>query len=218
MKLNLITFLLSLVEAQVNTNPYNRPSSMVGDFEQRWETVGGSKVGDEQFEFSDIGATASEDINGFCEDQAEAFDRECHQFARSTGSGTPRYGDYTDGVNSDGTQCNAWQTDVEKSYCLGQDCMFDYCLFVRDKYVQDCLALAADWVQAVDNSNKPCRNNRTDSNGKCWRLRTRNDKVTVTAPDGSSGDFFRFQDARSGLLPRPNFGTEVYNFGNMEDE
>ena len=135
MKLNLITFLLSLVEAQITAEPKQRPSSMVGDFEQRWETVGGSKVGDEQFEFSDIGATASEDINGFCEDQAEAFDRECHQFNRSNGSGTPRYGDYTDGVNSDGTQCNAWQTDVEKSYCLGQDCMFDYCLFVRDKYV-----------------------------------------------------------------------------------
>lgn len=189
---------------------------MVGDHTQRWSDDSGSKVGSDQFEFSDIGADASEDINGYCASQADDFDKQCHQFSRSTGSGNPRYGDYTDGGKREGAQCNDWQTDVEKSYCLGQDCMFDYCLLRRDQYVEDCLALAAAWVQAID--GKQCKKGKTDSNGKCWRLQRKGDAVPVTAPDGSSADHWSFERARNDLLPRPNYNNDVYNFDNMEAE
>ena len=189
---------------------------MVGDHTQRWSNSSGSKVGSDQFEFSDIGADASDDINGYCASQAANFDKQCHQFQRSTGSGNPRYGDYTDGINSDGTQCNAWETDVEKSYCLGQDCMFDYCLLRRDQYMTDCLALAATWVQAIDGLQ--CKNGKTDSNNKCWRLQRNSDAVEIEAPDGSSAKHFAFWRARNDLLPIPNYANDVYNFDNMEAE
>ena len=63
--------------------------------------------------------------------------------------------------------------------------MFDYCLLRRDQYVEDCLELAADWVQAVASAGVECRDQRTDSNNKCWRLKSNSDAVLVKAPDGT---------------------------------
>ena len=121
---------------------------MKGDHTQRWTNGSPGKVGSDEFEYIDVGSTAAKDIRNWCKRQADEFDKECHQYPRTTGNGNPRYGDYTDGSgNTDGTQCNNWTTDEEESFCLGQDCMFDYCILRRNQYMEDCLALAEDWRQ-----------------------------------------------------------------------
>ena len=97
--------------------------------------------------------------------------------------------------------------------------MFDYCLFVRNKYVADCIKLAEDWIVAIDSAGVECKKGKTDSNDKCWGLKRKSDKVEVTSPDGSeTAEHFSFEKARLDLLPRPKFNKDVYNFENMETE
>ena len=95
--------------------------------------------------------------------------------------------------------------------------MFDYCLFVRDQYVKDCITLAENWVQAIADAGVECKNNKEDDDGDCWRLKNKADAVEVTAPDDSKdAKHFSFEKARLDLLPRPGFGKLSKDFEGMK--
>ena len=94
--------------------------------------------------------------------------------------------------------------------------MFDYCLYVRDQYVKDCITLGDNWVQAIADEGAECHKKLIDNDGDCWRLKNKKTKVEVTAPDGSrTASHFSFEKARIDLLPRPGFTKLSKDFGGM---
>ena len=95
--------------------------------------------------------------------------------------------------------------------------MFDYCLFVRDQYVKDCITLGENWLQAIEDEGAECHKKLKDSEGDCWRLKKKTDKVEVTAPDGSKASHNSFEKARIDLLPRPGFSKLSKDFGGMKE-
>ena len=117
---------------------------MEGKHQARWTDSGDGPVGTFVGDYQSI---AEEDVKGKCVEAMEAFDSYCHQYNVPNGvTKAPRYGNYTnlgEGVVGDGTQCDDWQDEQEKFYCLAQDCMFEYCLWRRDTYINGaCLVIA----------------------------------------------------------------------------
>ena len=98
-----------------------------------------------------------------CRRGALRFDRYCHQYGVDDSDieegEIPKYADLRDErqvVNSEGEGvvdsegepvmekfCNFNVEDndgiVDQYYCLGQQCMFEYCLYRRDKWLEDCV-------------------------------------------------------------------------------
>ena len=70
---------------------------------------------------------------------------------------TPKYADYTDENDS----CDVWAADdgtvtVEQAHCLGQDCMFDYCIYKRDEQFSACEALVDEWESEIATQGANC--------------------------------------------------------------
>merc|ERR1719461_305649 len=75
-----------------------------------------------------------------CRRGARQFDAYCHQYGVRDGHPrkTPKYTDYTtDGV------C-AFDDELSQAICLGQQCMFEYCLYRRDEWIEQCEEDAGD--------------------------------------------------------------------------
>ena len=91
------------------------------------------------------------------------MDRFCHQYGVEPGTtDTPKFADYT-GFNVAGdATCDGWTEGEEQVHCLGQACMFDYCIYQRHVQLQGCLAFAHDWETAVV-ANGGCRNYKDGS-------------------------------------------------------
>merc|ERR1711948_27580 len=70
-----------------------------------------------------------------CKKGARQFDKYCHQYAIKDGHRrkTPKYTDYT---NADGA-CDH-DDDLSQAICLGQQCMFEYCIWRRDEWLEEC--------------------------------------------------------------------------------
>ena len=161
MKLSLIACALGLATAYdiPELNPKRRPRSMKSLHRARWVDNGDGPVGTFVGNYEGI---AAEDVKGTCIKQMKAFDSYCHQYAIPNDSDrAPRYGDYTDlevGEVGDGSQCDQWDKPTEKFYCLAQDCMFEYCLWRRDTYIEGaCLIIAENWLEAVAESGQNCQ-------------------------------------------------------------
>ena len=76
-----------------------------------------------------------------CKKGVRQFDAYCHQYGIKTNNGKkePRYADYT---LEDGT-CDYADT-LEEVHCLAQDCMFDYCIFRKEQFLEECKAANGD--------------------------------------------------------------------------
>ena len=81
------------------------------------------------------------------------FDAYCHQYKineqKLARGKIPKYADFTvEGscdayapeVDEDGEQIHT----LEQLACLGQDCMFDYCIWRREEYLKECIANNGD--------------------------------------------------------------------------
>ena len=94
------------------------------------------------------------------------FDRYCHQYRVDDGDieegEIPKYADLRNGertvVNSEGEEvtekfCNFDVEDddgiVDQYYCLGQQCMFEYCIHRRDEWLEECVENEGD-VEAAN--------------------------------------------------------------------
>ena len=90
-----------------------------------------------------------------CQDGVIAFDKYCH------GDNNPKkYADYR---NGDDGSCDYDETNAQ-IHCLAQQCMFEYCLWRRDEYVDTCSGFKDAWADAaVDNC-------ATEKKGKCIKL------------------------------------------------
>ena len=124
--------------AEDDWDPKCTPVGMEGTFTQRWEkkAVGRRgkqrKVGDDAMEMSDL-----KGLPKTCKKGVRQFDAYCHQYGikeDNTKGKEPRYADYT----IDGS-CDSYTDILEKVHCLAQDCMFDYCMYRRDEFLQECI-------------------------------------------------------------------------------
>ena len=124
--------------------PKCTPEGMKGTFDQRWDMVPVGNKGKQR----KVGeqAMAMSDLKGLpktCKKGARQFDAYCHQYGIKEDNAKgkePRYADYTD---ADGT-CDSYTDILEKVHCLAQDCMFDYCMFRRDQFLEDCIEADGD--------------------------------------------------------------------------
>ena len=119
--------------------PKCTPEGMKATFTQRWDMQAAGrrgkqrKVGDEAMAMSDL-----KGLPKTCKKGVRQFDAYCHQYGikeDNTKGKEPRYADYT----IDGS-CDSYTDILEKVHCLAQDCMFDYCMFRRDQFLEDCIA------------------------------------------------------------------------------
>lgn len=71
-----------------------------------------------------------------CKKGARQFDKYCHQFKIKDGNRrkTPKYTDYTKGTGV----CAFEDDDLSQAICLGQQCMFEYCIYRRDEWLEIC--------------------------------------------------------------------------------
>ena len=93
-----------------------------------------------------------------CAAVAYAFDRYCHQYdflkeskadqTVDVMTTTPKYADFR---LDDGT-CN-YDEHLSELQCLSQQCMFEYCLWRRDEWIDDCEA-AVDAGTAIPDRPK----------------------------------------------------------------
>ena len=161
-------------------------------------------------EFLSLYGTTVLDKKWLCSIQARQFDNYCQQTTIPDGANhPPKFGDYTNlGVDEvgDGTQCNDWQGDNEKFYCLAQDCIFEYCEWVRDDYLKNCLAIAGQWKAATD--GEECR--EEDEADNCIRTKK---SVTVTL-NGESKTTKNFYAAFRKLAKPPKLAS-TYDFDAM---
>ena len=97
---------------------------------------------DQQVE-RDIDAYDYESIDrAWCRHGAEAFDNYCH------GRVNPhRYADFRNPETGD---CDYEDDIPAQIHCLAQQCMYEYCMWRRDEYVQTCDAFVDSWTQAVE--------------------------------------------------------------------
>ena len=92
-----------------------------------------------------------------CRNGVEAFDAYCH------GDNKPwKYADYR---NGDDGSC-AYDHTNSQIHCLAQQCMFEYCLWRRDQYLDTCSGFEDAWTAAAED------NCEFERNGKCLRLET----------------------------------------------
>ena len=132
--------------------PKCTPEGLVGTWEARWE------VEPKEITFTDRrgrertktirykkGSDEADydQIDEKCRKVARKFDSYCHQFNISDNVDkeaiTPKYADFGD--------CDQQSEHLEQLQCLSQQCMFDYCLWRRDDWVEDCEAAVEDGTQ-----------------------------------------------------------------------
>lgn len=164
---------------------------MNGKHQARWTDSGDGPVGTFVGDYQSI---AADDVKGKCVASMKAFDTYCHQYKIANGSTeVPKYGNYTnlgEGMVGDGTQCDDWEDDQEKFYCLAQDCMFEYCLWRRDTYIEGaCLVIAEYWLDAVAESGQDCQ--KEDDQQNCWKVRE-NVFVDAVESDDEGDEFNKF--------------------------
>ena len=82
------------------------------------------------------GADFREIENRQCKKGARQFDAYCHQYNVRDGHPrkTPRYTDY----RTEAGDCEFAGDDLSKLVCLGNQCMFEYCLYRRDEWIDEC--------------------------------------------------------------------------------
>ena len=121
------------------------PEAMEGQHRERWTLVDGQKVGTDALDYD----AEADTYTRYCLKEAKSFDKYCHQYTIKNGK--LKYGDFT--LSGDSRDCSHWEdgdVTVEASYCLGQDCMFDYCLWRRDQQLAACEDFVAQWETVVD--------------------------------------------------------------------
>ena len=108
-----------------------------------------------------------------CKKGVKQFDSYCHQYSVEENNGTkePRYANYR---LEDGT-CD-YEDLIEEVHCLAQDCMFDYCMYRKEKFLAECIEADGDidrpgWgnVYNYDNMHGDLVSNGGDDfdNGTC---------------------------------------------------
>ena len=123
---------------------------------------------------ADYDEIAKEDVQGLCSIQARQFDNYCQQITIPAGANhPPKFGDYT---NLEG-ECDDWSTNEEEFYCLAQDCIFEYCEWVREDYLKNCLEIAGQWKTAA--AEEVCK--EEDDAENCIRTKK---SVTVSTLNG----------------------------------
>ena len=114
-----------------------------------------------------------------CRNGVEAFDVYCH------GDNKPwKYADYRNGENG---ECDYDHTESQ-IHCLAQQCMFEYCIWRRDQYLNTCLGFEDNWTAAADGN---CDFTRND---KCIKL-TDAKEFDLTA--ARSTDYKKYMKARN---------------------
>ena len=93
-------------------------------------------------ELKDLLADLDKGAKKKCAKGVRKFDAYCHQYRvtqKKVDRGEiPKYADLT---NENG-ECDYAVDDgeaLEQLACLGQDCMFDYCIHRRDQFLEDCI-------------------------------------------------------------------------------
>ena len=142
MKFTLIAGLALSVQAR-RFNPKRTPEEMLGQHRPRFILDENDKpLGSDALKYQEL-ADAGTDT-GYCLKEARMFDAYCHQYKAKEGK-APRYADYTEA--EDNRECGQWTDDESAAHCLAQDCMFDYCLWRRDEWVEDCEAAVENGTQ-----------------------------------------------------------------------
>ena len=113
--------------------------------EPRREGKKGPKEGTDAItreELKDVLADLDKGAKKKCAKGVRKFDAYCHQYAvsqKKVDRGViPKYADLT----NDAGECDydvEGDEALEQLACLGQDCMFDYCLHRRDQFLADCI-------------------------------------------------------------------------------
>ena len=131
-----------------NFHPKCTPEDLLGDWEPRYETEAQQRTftnrrGKEVTRT--VNVRVGSDIADYdlmeadCRPVARKFDAYCHQYGvRETvdrTTVTPKYADFR---LDDGT-CNHAE-HLNELACLSQQCMFEYCLWRRDEWIDDCEA------------------------------------------------------------------------------
>ena len=80
-----------------------------------------------------------------CKAGADAFDQYCHGRVNRH-----RYADFRDPMSGECDYAEAADGDIEAQiHCLAQQCMYDYCIWRRDQYIENCDAFDATWATAA---------------------------------------------------------------------
>ena len=97
------------------------------------------KIGSDMIRWADMRLLQSRQ----CRRGARQFDAYCHQYNVRDGhpKKTPKYTDYTGGSGV----CE-YEDDLSQAICLGQQCMFEYCIWRRDEWIDECEEAAGDIV------------------------------------------------------------------------
>ena len=138
----------------------------------------------------------------WCEDGAKAFDDYCHGITNPK-----KYADYRD---PDSLQCE-YEGDIPaQTHCLAQSCMYDYCIWRRDEYVNICNNFNTYWNEATEGVG--CEEEGWNS------CKITSVPVTMKAREGTQCQEFTSQkDARMTLTSRPSWGN-VYDYDVMHGE
>ena len=94
----------------------------------------------------------------WCRHGAKAFDNYCHGRVNAF-----RYADYRDPETG---ECDYEDDIPAQIHCLAQQCMYDYCMWRRDEFIQSCDGFVDSWTEAVETVG--CKIRRED--GRCVML------------------------------------------------
>ena len=125
-----LSLLIATIATYATARKYkNPPESMMGEFSVRWTMENDKKVGSHA-----LTATEIDGLPKICRRDAVKFDFYCHQYNVGQDSEkSPRYANYMEDSNGDGLEtCDVWTQDEEQLLCLGQSCLFEYCICKRD--------------------------------------------------------------------------------------
>lgn len=131
-----------------------------------------------------------------CAKGVKQFDAYCHQYKVSqmkVDRGTiPKYADLRN-VRDDDTETYScdYDDDLAQLACLGQDCMFDYCIWRRDEFLAECIANNGDqdrddWGDVYDFDNM---HGDLQSNGGEWPNATCDDYYELKQQLQTDGTF-----------------------------
>ena len=152
------TLLAAIATYALAYDPQDIPDGLSAeDVTLRWNDETGKKVGDEAMDRAalkeELKAIDNKAGRKACMKGVRQFDAYCHQYRineqKLARGKIPKYADFTvDGScdayapeeDEDGEQIHT----LEQLACLGQDCMFDYCIWRRDQYLEACVAANGD--------------------------------------------------------------------------
>ena len=125
------------------------PDRLSEEVTLRWSLVNGKKVGTNAYSKRELKARtsgmATREGKRTCKRGAKQFDKYCHQYMidqdRVDAGRIPKYANFKSN-NGEG-EC-AFTDRLEQLACLGQDCMFDYCIHRREEFLDACIANEGD--------------------------------------------------------------------------